>query len=102
MGNTQGTPDIDLSAINNEIAGMSKEALEAEVLKLRVRQKTQQKRQQGSGAQKQYQLKQRAKFKAMKEAAIKLGIWDKINDQAEELAEQKLAEDESVGEEVEA
>jgi hypothetical protein len=70
---------------------MDPTALQADLLKFRVRQKKQQKKQQGTGAQKQYQLKQRAKYKAMKEAAIKLGLWDKINEDAETKAEAELA-----------
>jgi hypothetical protein len=99
MGST-GSPEIDLNAINSEVAGLSKEALEAEVLKFRVRQKKQQKRQQGSGAQKGYQQKQRAKFNAMKAEAIRLGIWDKINEQAEQQAEAELTNEADVAEEV--
>lgn len=94
MSSTPETPNIDLNAISSEVAGLSKEQLEAEVLKLRVRQKKQQKKQQGSGAQKAYQLKQRAKFNAMKAKAIELGIWDKINDEAEKQAETELASEE--------
>jgi hypothetical protein len=88
-------PEIDLGAIQNEVAGLSQEQLMAEVLKTRVRQKVQQKKQQGSGAQKAYQLKQREKFKLMKAQAIKLGIWDKINEEAEAQAEAKLGEEET-------
>jgi hypothetical protein len=82
-----------LAAVNAEVAGMKPEDLKAELLKHRVRQKVQMKKNYGSGKQKEYQAKQRAKQKALKEAAIKLGIWDQINEQADELAEQKLAED---------
>jgi hypothetical protein len=98
MSSNANTPEIDLSAINSEISAMSPEALQAEVLKLRVRQKKQQKKQQGAGSQKAYQKKQQAKFKLMKEQAIKLGLWDKLNEQAEAEAERQLAAeaDESV------
>jgi hypothetical protein len=90
------TPEINLDDINKELAAMSPEEKQAELLKFRVRQKKQQKKQQGSGAQKKYQLQQRARMKALKEEAIRLGIWDKINEQAEDQAEKELA-----GEEVE-
>jgi len=93
MSTNAPTPEINLDAINQEVQGLSKEALEAEVLKFRVRQKKQQKRQQGTGAQKQYQLKQRAKYNAMKAEAIRLGIWDTINETAEKMAEEQLAEE---------
>lgn len=92
-------PEVDLNQISAEIAGLSQEQLMAEVLKTRVRQKVQQKKQQGSGAQKSYQLKQREKFKLMKAQAIKLGIWDKINEEAEAQAEAKLADEETVEDE---
>jgi hypothetical protein len=94
MSTTPVNPEINLAEIQKEAAqavqGMTREQLEAEVLKLSVRKKKQQKKQQGSGAQKSYQLKQRERFKLMKEEAIKLGIWDKINEQAEAQAEAEL------------
>lgn len=95
---SDNTPQIDLGAINNEIAGMSSEAIQAELLKFRVRQKKQQAKQQGSGAQKQYQQKQRAKFNAMKAKAIELGLWDSINEEAQKQAEAQLEQE--AGEEV--
>lgn len=82
-----------LAAVNSEVSGMTKEQLAEELLKYRVRQKTQQKRNYGSGNQKAYQAKQRAKQKALKEMAVKLGLWDEIEKQADELAEQKVAEE---------
>jgi hypothetical protein len=91
-------PEIDLDAIQNEVSGLSQDELMAEVLKTRVRQKKQQKKQQGSGAQKSYQLKQREKFKLMKAKAIELGLWDKINEEAEAKAQEELGQ-EAVGEE---
>lgn len=94
--------EIDLSEIQNEVAGLSNEQLMQEVLKTRVRQKKQQKKQQGSGAQKTYQLRQREKFKLMKAAAIKAGIWDQINEEAEKQAETQLAEETDTGEEAAA
>ena len=93
MGSTPNTPDVDLSKINDEISAMSQDDIQAELLKYRVRQKKQQKKQQGSGAQKAYQLKQREKMKALKAKAIELGLWDKINDAAEAKAEAELAEE---------
>jgi hypothetical protein len=91
MGTTQATPEIDLGAIQDEISKLSKDDLASELLKARVRQKKQQKKQQGSGAQKAYQMKQRERMKLLKAEAIKLGLWDKINEDAETKAEEELA-----------
>lgn len=102
MSTTPNTPEIDLSEIQNEVAGLSQDQLMAEVLKTRVRQKKQQKKQQGTGAQKAYQLKQREKFKLMKAEAIRLGLWDKINEEAEAKADAELADETAPEEEVEA
>jgi hypothetical protein len=82
-----------LAAVNAEVSGMSAEDLKAELLKLRVRQKVQQKKNYGSGKQKEYQAKQRAKMNALKETAKKLGLWDAIEKQANDEAEAKIAEE---------
>jgi hypothetical protein len=80
---------------------MTPEQRNAELLKTRVRQKKQQKRQQDSGAQKAYQAKQRERFKAMKALAIARGEWDKINEDAEAKAEAEYADENPVVEEIE-
>jgi hypothetical protein len=90
MSTNATTPEINLDEIQKELDNMSPEEMQADLLKFRVRQKKQQKKQQGSGAQKAYQLKQRERFKLMKAAAIKAGIWDKINEDAEKQAEAEL------------
>lgn len=82
---------IDLKALEAEVGKMSKEDLEKAVLDLRVREKKQQKKMQGSETQKRYQERQKAIRKLLKEQAKKLGIYDRINEQAETLAEQQLA-----------
>ena len=92
--NATPTPEIDLAAIEAEIGKMSDEEKRAALLSARVRQKKQQKKQQGSGAQKAYQLKQRARMKLLKEEAIRLGIWDELNEQAEKQAESELSAEE--------
>ena len=99
---TQGnTPVIDLDAIKNEVSGLSSEALRDELLKFKVRQKKQQKKNQGSENQKKYQMKQREKIKLMKAEAIRLGIWDSINDEADKRAEADLGQ-EGVNDETDA
>ena len=100
MADGNAVPDVNLDDIAKEISGLSQEQLMAEVLKTRVRQKKQQKKQQGSGAQKQYQLRQRERFKLLKAEAQKLGLWEKINDQAEEEAEKQLRDEEGAEVEV--
>jgi hypothetical protein len=93
MGTNNTTPEINFEAIHNEISKMTPEQMQAELLKTRVRQKKQQKKQQGSGAQKAYQMKQRERMRLLKAEAIKLGLWDKINEQAEQQAERELSEE---------
>jgi hypothetical protein len=92
MSTEINTADI-LAQVNAEVTGMSPDNLKAELLKFRVRQKVQQKKNQGGAKQKEYQQKQREKFKAMKEAAIKLGLWDTIEQDAATQAEAKLQAD---------
>jgi len=93
---TQTTPEVDFAAIQEEIGKMSAEERQAELLKFRVRQKKQQKKQQGSGAQKAYQLRQRERMKLLKAEAQRLGLWDKINEQAEQQAEKEMADEQPV------
>lgn len=80
-----------LAAVNNEVGALTPEQVKEELLKYRVRQKTQQKKNYGSGNQKAYQAKQRAKQNALKEMAKKLGLWDAIEKEADEKAEEALA-----------
>jgi hypothetical protein len=84
---------IDLSAIQGEVAKLNTDQIREELLKFKVRQKVQQKKQQGSNSQKAYQQKQRERIKLMKAKAIELGLWDDINDEAEKLAEENVAEE---------
>jgi hypothetical protein len=87
-----GAPQIDLAALQAEVAGLTPDQLRERLLKVRTRQKVQQKKMQGSSSQKAYQLKQRELAKLMKEAAIKLNIYDNIEAQADAAAEAKLLE----------
>jgi hypothetical protein len=87
-----------LASVEAEVGKMSKEDLMAELGKFRVRQKVQQKKQYGSGKQKEYQQKQRAKFLALRAMAQKLGVWEQIETEAEERAEQQLAAETTVAE----
>jgi len=91
--------DIDLEAISNEVQNsvdaMTPEQLEEELLKIRVRQKVQQKKYQNPERQKAYQEKQKALRNALKARAVELGVYDSINEKAGELADQKIAEEEA-------
>jgi hypothetical protein len=83
---------IDLSAVESEVAQLTPDQIKEQLLKIRVRQKVQQKKQQGKGAQKNYQAKANATRNALKAQAIKLGLWDEINEEADKQAEAKFAE----------
>lgn len=84
-------PEIDFSAIQAEVDNLSDEQLAAEVLKVRVRQKVQQKKMQGSASHKNYQQKANAKRKALIALAKSRGLYDGINEAAEAKAVEFLA-----------
>ena len=71
----------------------SDEQLKEALLKLRVRQKTQQKKNYGSPKQKAYQLRQREKQKMLLALAREKGILEEIDAKADELAEANIAEE---------
>jgi len=86
-------PQIDMAAIQAEVDKLAQSGqLEAEYLKLRTRQKTQQKKQQGSGAMKAYQQKKKAMEKLIREAIAKKGLADQLDAKAEEDAAAKHEE----------
>jgi len=70
MAEDTGTPVIDMAAIEAEVSKLSSGDLIKALTDVRVRQKVQQKKQYAKGTMKQYQQKQLAKRKAMKEAAL--------------------------------
>lgn len=84
---------IDLSKITQEVDGMTKEQIAEKLLKLRTRDKVQQKKSYSSENAKKYAAKAREQRKLLKQKAIEMGIWDQINDQAEAAAEAKLLEE---------
>lgn len=90
---------VNLEDIMKDINGLSEEQLKEQLLKVRVRAKVQQKKHQGSAQQKAYQAKQREKNKLLVAKAKELGIYNDINEQAEKLAEEKLAEEAVAGDE---
>jgi len=84
---TPNVAEIDLAAIEAELSGLTDEQLAAELLKVRVRQKVQQKKQKDKGGQALYMKKQAEKRKLLVALAKKKGLYDKVNEQAEAQAE---------------
>jgi len=86
-------PQIDMAAIQAEVDKLAASGnLEAEYLKLRTRQKTQQKKQQGSGAMKAYQQKKKLIEKLIREKIAAAGKSDELDAQAEQAAAAKHQE----------
>jgi len=106
MAETPALPTIDMAAIQAEVAKLAPSALQESLGKMQLRKKVQQLKHQGSDAQKLYQQKQRARYKAMKEQAIATpatqpgfaNLWEQINAAALAQAEEQVgtgAEDEA-------
>jgi hypothetical protein len=90
---------VNVAEIAAEIDKLSSSDLKSQLLGIRVRQKTQQKKNYDPEKMKSYQQKQREKQKLMKERALKApatdpskydNLWEEINAQAEEMAEAKV------------
>jgi hypothetical protein len=88
---SDSTNTVDLSAVANEVAALSPEQIKEKLLAIRVRQKVQQKKQAAKGGQKAYNQKQQAVRKALRDQAIKLGIYDDIVSEADAKAETQYA-----------
>jgi hypothetical protein len=88
--------EIDLDAIESEVTAsvgnMTPAEVEAELMKLRVRQKVAQKKYQSPERQKTYQAKQRSFRQAIAARARELGVYDSVNAKAGEEADRILAE----------
>lgn len=99
----EGGVDIDLAKIEAELAAYTPEQLQEELLKIRTRQKVQQKKMQGSASHKSYQQKAQAKRKALVALAKQKGIYDAVNEEAERRANEILSKEaeEEVGAETE-
>lgn len=86
--------EIDLSAlqaqVSDEIGKMSADDIKKQLLDLRVREKTTQKKQYGSDAAKKSAAKQREKARALKARAKALGIFDEVDAEAEKAAQEKF------------
>jgi len=83
----------DLDAVAKEVAALTDDEVRAQVLKIRTRQKLQQKRQSAKGGQKAYMVKAAAKRNALKERAIQLGIYDEVNKEADAAAEKEYEDE---------
>lgn len=84
---------IDLDKLRSEITALSDDQLKEQLLLLRVREKYTYKKNYGSASSKLYAARQREKQKLLKLLAREKGIYDQIDQLAEERAEEKLAED---------
>lgn len=112
---TNATPTVDMAAIQAEIGKLSTADLAAELTKVRVRQKKQQKKQYAKGTMKAYQQKAAEKRKLMKELALHTkatlvdprtnapypNLWEQIQHVAEVQAEKELENEAIVPGEVE-
>lgn len=85
---------IDLGAlaaqVSTEVDKMSPEDVRKQLLDMKVRQKTSQKKQYNSDSAKKAAAKQREKAKALQARAKALGIYDDVNEKAEAEAQTKF------------
>jgi len=92
---------VNIADIEKEIAGMSQEDMQKDLLAIRVRQKVQQKKHYNPEKMKVYQQKQREKARLLKEKALQTkatdpkfsNMWEQINAAAELEAEKKVSEE---------
>lgn len=88
--------NIDLNAIQAEIAQLSPEEIQKQLVELRTKQRVNQSKHHNSDKQKAYMKKRNAAFKAMADRAKELGIYDNILKQAKENAAEIIAERDAV------
>lgn len=92
----ENTPIIDLEKIkaeaNQAVSKMSREELIASFEKIRVRNKVQQKKQQGKGSQKAYMKKKLEQEKLIKARIAELGLTEELDAKADAEAEVKFKE----------
>jgi predicted ATP-grasp superfamily ATP-dependent carboligase len=91
---------VNLDELKSEVAKLTPEQIKEKLLKLRTREKVQQKKSYNSESAKKYQAKAREQRKILKEMAIAGGYWDEVNEQAEAAADDILT-DQAVAEGVE-
>jgi hypothetical protein len=113
-----GEVTVDLTKLQEQVKALTPAEVEEKLKKIRVRDKVTQKKSYNSDTAKRYQLKARETKKALKEQAIGMlatrvdpetitdanphgslytNLWEQINAEAEELANEKLAEGEIAG-----
>jgi hypothetical protein len=84
--------NIDLSAIQAEIANLSPEEIQKQLVELRTKQRVNQSKHHNSEKQKAYMKKRSEMFKAMATKAKELGIYDGILKQAKANADELIAQ----------
>jgi hypothetical protein len=85
--------ELDLDALQAEVSQMSEEDIRKALVEVRSKQRVQQKKYHNTESAKSYQKKRAAKIKLLAEAARKAGIYDAVLKEANEKADQILAED---------
>lgn len=83
--------DIDLGAIEAELAKMTPEELKAQLVEIKARQKVATKKYYNPETAKKARLKKAAQVQAMMELAAKMGLIEQINKAATEEANRRLA-----------
>lgn len=104
MPEETAVPVVDLDAIRKSVEGLSVDELKAKLVSARTTQKVQIER--GKANYKKYAQRQRERQRMMKELALakpatKSGfanLWEQIEAEAAEAAEEKLAEQEQAAE----
>lgn len=84
--------EIDLSAIEAQIAAMTPEEIKKQLTDIKTRQKITTKKYYNPEAAKKQRQKKAAEIAAMVEAAKKLGIYDQVMAEAGVAADAKLAD----------
>ena len=98
-------PVVNLADVSAEIAKLSNDQVREDLLKIRVRQRVQQKKHYNPEKMKEYQQKQREKARLMKERALATpstvtdpdtgkvypNLWEQITAEAEKQAETEVA-----------
>jgi hypothetical protein len=90
MSTTQVTPEIDIESLKAEIANLSPEEIQKQLVELRTRQRVNQSKHQNSDKQKAYNKKRNLMFKLMTEKAKAAGVYDGILAQAKKNAAEIL------------
>jgi len=90
--------ELDIAALQAELANLSEEDLRAQLIEYKTKQKVATKKYSNPQTAKAYRDRVAAKRKLMTEMAEKLGLMDAINAEANKRAEAKLAADKAKAE----